>query len=83
MAVGGRKVLGVDICISDTGIAGPGGAAPGKPVGLFYLGLAAKEGVFHRRLELHGSRAENKLAAATAALAWLKEYLLAQKEPLP
>jgi nicotinamide-nucleotide amidase len=76
MASGGRKTLAVDICISDTGIAGPGGATPGKPVGLFYIGLASKQGVFHRQLELHGNRDENKLGAASAALIWLKEYLL-------
>ena len=40
MAQGGRKILGVDICLSDTGIAGPTGATPGKPVGLFFIGLA-------------------------------------------
>jgi nicotinamide-nucleotide amidase len=76
MASGGRNALAVDICISDTGIAGPGGATPGKPVGLFYIGLASKQGVFHRQLELRGSRDENKLGAASAALIWLKEYLL-------
>ncbi len=76
MASGGRKALAVDICISDTGIAGPGGAVPGKPVGLFYIGLASKDGVFNRRHEFRGSRDENKLDAARAALAWLKEYLL-------
>jgi len=42
MAQGGRKVLDVDICVSDTGIAGPSGATAEKPVGLFYLGLAAE-----------------------------------------
>jgi len=77
MASGGRTVLFVDICISDTGVAGPGGATPGKPVGLFYLGLASANGVFHRRLGLTGTRAQNKKSAAAAALAWLKEYLLA------
>jgi nicotinamide-nucleotide amidase len=76
MASGGLRVLAVDICLSDTGIAGPGGAAPGKPVGLFYLGLAHKDGVASRRLDLRGSRDENKLGAASAALAWLREYLL-------
>jgi PncC family amidohydrolase len=76
MAAGGRKVLAVDICVSDTGIAGPGGAAPGKPVGLFYIGLASRDGVSHRKLELRGTRAENKLAAASAVLAWLQEYLI-------
>jgi nicotinamide-nucleotide amidase len=76
MASGGRKVLAVDICLSDTGIAGPGGAAPDKPVGLFYIGLAHKDGVASRRLDLRDDRARNKLSAASAALTWLKEYLL-------
>jgi nicotinamide-nucleotide amidase len=76
MAAGGRKVLAVDICLSDTGIAGPGGATPGKTVGLFYLGLATKDGISSRKLDLHGSRDENKLATARASLSWLKEYLL-------
>ncbi len=40
MARGGRKTLDVNICLADTGIAGPGGAVPGKPVGLFYIGLS-------------------------------------------
>ena len=76
MAAGGRNVLGVDICIADTGIAGPLGATPGKPVGLFYLGLSHRNGTFHRRHLLSGSREENKQLAAQAGLAWVKEYLL-------
>ncbi len=75
MAKGGRKVLNVDICLADTGIAGPGGATPGKAVGLFYLGMANKEGVFTRRLELKGNRLEIKQKVAEAILEWLKEYL--------
>jgi nicotinamide-nucleotide amidase len=75
MAAGGRKLLTVDICIADTGIAGPGGETPGKAVGLFYIGLATKEGVSSRRHVFHGSREENKRAAASAALEWVKEYL--------
>src|SRR5512137_2382927 len=47
MAAGGRAALGVDICLSDTGIAGPHGATPGKPIGLFYLGLSHPQGTFH------------------------------------
>lgn len=80
MARGGRRMLGVDICLADTGIAGPGGATPGKPVGLFYLGLAHKGGVFSRKHEFQGSREENKRDAAAAALGWLKEYLLSLKD---
>ena len=75
MASGGRKILHVDICISDTGIAGPGGATDKKAVGLFYLGLSHKDGTFNRRLNLSGDREQNRKAAAEAALLWLKEYL--------
>jgi len=76
MALGGMKVLGVDICVADTGIAGPGGETPGKPVGLFYLGLAHRGVAFSRRHEFHDDRRQNKQSAAAAALSWLKEYLL-------
>jgi nicotinamide-nucleotide amidase len=75
MAAGGRKLLGVDICLADTGIAGPEGATPGKPVGLFYVALAHREGVSSRKYEFHGDRARNKRSAAEAALGWLREYL--------
>ena len=76
MAAGGRKLLNVDICIADTGIAGPGGATPGKKVGLFYLGFATKNGAFSRKHQFHGTREENKRDAALTALEWVKEYLL-------
>jgi nicotinamide-nucleotide amidase len=75
MAAGGKKLLEVDICLADTGIAGPGGATPGKPVGLFYLGLAGRDGVFSRKHVFHGDRKQNKQSAAEAALNWLREYL--------
>lgn len=66
----------MDVCLSDSGIAGPSGATPGKPVGLFYLGLSHRRGTYSRRHNFSGSRGQNKEAAAEAALAWLKEYLL-------
>jgi nicotinamide-nucleotide amidase len=75
MARGGRRLLGVDICLADTGIAGPGGGSAKKPVGLFYIGLACKEGTFSRKHVFTGDRAMNKQAAADAALLWLEEYL--------
>ena len=75
MASGGRERLGVDICLADTGIAGPAGATPEKPVGLFYLGLAHKGGAESRRHLFTGSREQNRQDAAEAALTWLKEYL--------
>lgn len=79
MAAGGRKVLGVDVCLADTGIAGPTGEAPGKPVGLFYIGLSHKRGKYSRQHIFSGDRAQNKQHAAEAALSWLKEYLLGVK----
>jgi nicotinamide-nucleotide amidase len=75
MAKGGRKVLSVDICLADTGIAGPGGATPGKPVGLFYLGLSHQGGTYSRKHNFQGDREQNKRRAAKAALDWLREYL--------
>ncbi|OGO23753.1 MAG: damage-inducible protein CinA [Chloroflexi bacterium RBG_16_51_9] len=79
MARDGRKVLAVDICLSDTGIAGPGGATPGKPVGLFYLGLSHKDETSSRKHIFGGDREQNKKAAAEMALTWLKEYLTGLK----
>jgi nicotinamide mononucleotide (NMN) deamidase PncC len=61
--------------VADTGIAGPSGATPEKPVGLFYIGLSHKDGTFSRRHSFTGNRGENKRHAAEAALAWVKEYL--------
>ena len=76
MARGGRKLLDVDVCVSDTGIAGPSGATPEKPVGFFYLGLAAKDGSLSRKHVFPGNREGNKRDAAEAALNMLKQYLL-------
>jgi len=75
MARGGREMLGVDICLADTGIAGPGGATPGKPSGLFYLGLSHEAGTESRKHIFSGSREQNKREAAATVLRWLKEYL--------
>jgi nicotinamide-nucleotide amidase len=75
MALGGKKLLDVDVCLADTGIAGPGGATPDKSVGLFYIGMANKGGAFSRKHEFSGNREQNKQDAAKTALDWLKEYL--------
>jgi PncC family amidohydrolase len=76
MARGGRKLLNVDICISDTGIAGPSGGTPEKPVGLFYLGLAAIDENLSQKHAFPENREGNKRDAAEAALNMLKQYLL-------
>ena len=76
MARGGKKILGADICLADTGIAGPDGATLGKPVGLFYIGLSHNGGTYSRRHCFEENRDQNKYLAALAALSWLKEYLV-------
>jgi PncC family amidohydrolase len=76
MAQSGRKLLDVDICISDTGIAGPSGGTHEKPVGLFYLGLAARDKSISQKYVFHGNREEIKREAAEAVLNMLEQYLL-------
>jgi len=75
MAEKGRQILAADICLADTGIAGPGGATQGKPVGLFYLGLSHQTGTYSQKHVFQGDREQNKKSAAEVALSWLKEYL--------
>jgi len=75
MAEGGRKLLNVDICVSTTGIAGPGGATPIKPVGLFYMGLAAIDGTVHEKHIFRGNREDVKKKATNKALQMIRDYL--------
>jgi len=79
MAQGGIKVLATDICLADTGIAGPTGATTEKPIGLFYIGLSHQAGTYSRKHNFQGNREQNKRDAADAALGWLKEYLISLK----
>jgi nicotinamide-nucleotide amidase len=79
MANGGRRVFNADICVADTGIAGPDGATQDKQVGLFYVGLSNKLGTSSRKYNFQYSRRQNKQAVAETALSWLKEYLLGLK----
>lgn len=75
MARGVRRALGADIGLAVTGIAGPGGGLPGKPVGLTWIALAAHN---FDQAESHlwpGDRETNKAQSAEAVLALLNKYL--------
>jgi nicotinamide-nucleotide amidase len=68
--------LGVDLAVATTGIAGPTGATEGKPVGLTYIAIAARDGSSSlRRLTLPGSRDDVRRRAVIAALNLLWRYL--------
>ena len=76
MATGARKALGVDVAVSITGIAGPGGGTPQKPVGLTYIGLAGRDNLLLvRRHVWPGDREAVKSASAEAALQLVLEVL--------
>jgi nicotinamide-nucleotide amidase len=77
MASGARERLRADVGVSVTGIAGPGGGTPEKPVGLVYLDAEAPWGGGARELNLPGDRAAIRGRAAAAAL-HLVRTLLAQ-----
>jgi nicotinamide-nucleotide amidase len=82
MAKGVRERSGVSIGLSVTGIAGPGGATPTKPVGLVYVALDAKNGdAITREHRFHGDRSVVKQRSSQAALDLLRRYLLKQKTP--
>jgi PncC family amidohydrolase len=75
MARGARKALTADVAISVSGIAGPGGGLPGKPVGTTWFGLSAENGEWARVFCFPGDREQNKAASAETALKFLFDYL--------
>ena len=73
MAEGARRVLACAVAVSVTGIAGPGGAEPGKPVGTVWLGLAGPAGTRTECHRFEGDRAAVRLAAVARAVELLRE----------
>ncbi len=68
MAEGLYKISGSDVCVSVTGIAGPGGGTPQKPVGTVYIGVYYKGKTFVKELLLRGNRDRIRNNAASHAL---------------
>ena len=75
MAAGIRAALDADIGISISGIAGPGGGTPEKPVGLVWIGLSADEFEWAQKFHFKGPRIEVKEQAADQALEMAISFL--------
>lgn len=75
MARGMRNLMKGDIAVSVSGIAGPGGGTPEKPVGTTWIGLVAEDSERAEVFHFTGDREENKAAAVDAALQLLLDYL--------
>lgn len=75
MATGARERFGASLGLAVTGIAGPGGGMPDKPVGLTYVALVSATDEIIERHVWAGDRIRNKEQSAQAALALLERFL--------
>ena len=80
MAKGVRDALKADIGLSVSGIAGPGGGLPDKPVGTIWIGLATADESWARHFCWCGDRIQNKADSADAVLQMLLDYLQGERE---
>ena len=76
MAEGARRILGADLAVAVTGIAGPGGGTPEKPVGTVFIALASARGVAVQKFLNAWERATFKQVTATQALEMLRRELI-------
>ena len=76
MAEGGAKAAGSDVCISVTGLAGPGGGTRKKPVGLVYIGCFVRGKVRVEEYHFSGDRNNVRMLAAKNALILARECIL-------
>ena len=76
MALGVRHALAADIGLSVSGIAGPTGGTPDKPVGYAWIGLSTPKGLWTLQYNAGGNRIENKKEIAKTALEFLYDFLI-------
>jgi nicotinamide-nucleotide amidase len=80
MAEGARQRLGADVAVAVTGVAGPGGGTPEKPVGRVYLHAAGPDGSLTRMLDLPGERQQIRVRATVTALHLLRALLTGSRD---
>jgi nicotinamide-nucleotide amidase len=80
MAAAMCEASDADIALSVTGLAGPGGGTPEKPIGLVYLALADAAGTYTEEARFSGDRVKIRNRAAKRALNKLRIYLLDRKQ---
>jgi PncC family amidohydrolase len=80
MARGVCSALGADLGVSISGIAGPGGGMPGKPVGTVWIGLCASGGQWARVFAFSSDREHNKSQAVEAGFQMALEYLQGERQ---
>jgi len=78
MVQGALKVLEVDIAVAVSGIAGPGGGTPEKPVGLVWLAIGNKENTKTRKIQSGKDRLKNIQYSGTMALDLIRQFLKEQ-----
>jgi nicotinamide-nucleotide amidase len=76
LAEGIRKTTGATVGVGVTGIAGPGGGTPEKPVGLVHIGIADERGPRERRFQFPGDRERIRMHASQTALDSVRRYFL-------
>ena len=80
MATGAARIANANVGLSTTGIAGPNGGTPEKPVGLVYVGCSINGDVMVEECRFCGNREENRNAAVEAALQLLWQYMSNDKK---
>ena len=81
MVAGARRELGADVAVADTGIAGPGGGTPEKPVGLIFVSLESPFGATTERFQFPGDRESVRARACALALHLIRRHLVAFDDP--
>jgi len=83
MAEGARARFGADLAISTTGISGPGGGTPEKPVGLVYVGFASEAGSEAHEFEFPFDRPRHRMLTTQVALDRVRRFLLGEPAASP